>query len=78
MSSSDVVWSELSSQNERVIQGSDAGLDWTDVGTGSARAQWAALASQTERLADVSDPQFGLASSSHSTSGMRLVASPAA
>jgi hypothetical protein len=75
MSGTDSRWTELIDQNERVVRPGEAGGDLAGVACANVRAQWAELASQRERLADASDPLFGLASSSHGRSGMRLVAS---
>jgi hypothetical protein len=74
MSSSDGRWAELSSQNERVIQG---GFGSTDNVSTAALTQWAELASQSERLVGNADPLFGLASSRRDGTGMRLVAGAA-
>ena len=74
MSSSDGRWTELSSQNERVVQ---AGFGSTDDVSTAALTQWAELASQSERLVGTNDPLFGLASSRRDAPGMRLVASAA-
>jgi hypothetical protein len=74
MSSSDGRWTELTSQNERVIQ---AGYGSTDDVCAAALSQWAELASQSERLVVTGDPLFGLASSRRDATGMRLVASAA-
>jgi len=73
MSSGNGRWTELSSQNERVIQ---AGFGSTGDLTTAALTQWAELASQSERLVNDGDPLFRLASSRRDT-GMRLVASAA-
>jgi hypothetical protein len=77
MSSTTSRWTELTDQNERFVRPGEASTDSTDAACTTARAQWAELASQRERLADNSDPSFGLASSRHATSGMRLVAGAA-
>jgi hypothetical protein len=75
MSGTDSRWAELTDQNERVVRLGESGVERSGFVSATARAQWAELASQRERLADDSDPLFGLASSSHSRPGMRLVAS---
>jgi hypothetical protein len=77
MSSSDGRWAELSSQNERIIPAGVSGYGSTDNASTAARTQWAELASQSERLVDDADPLFRLASSSHTVTGMRLVAGAA-
>jgi hypothetical protein len=77
MSSSDGTWAELSSQNERIIPAGVSGYGSADEANTAARTQWAELASQSERLAGDADPLFGLASSGHTATGMRLVAGAA-
>jgi hypothetical protein len=87
MSRNDDRWTDLSSQNERVVQLSEPATSSAGRHSGAARSQWAALASQRERLVDDTDPEFllavsGDASSSHgrlsrASSGMRLVAGAA-
>jgi hypothetical protein len=77
MSSSDCRWTELSSQNERIIQAGEPGNGSTDLANATALTQWAELASQSERLVRDADPLSRLASSRHSGSGMRLVAGAA-
>jgi hypothetical protein len=78
MSGLDSRWAELADQNERFIRPGESGSDHSaESAFAAVRAQWAELASQRERLADSSDPLFGLASSSHGGAGMRLVASAA-
>ncbi len=77
MSSSDGRWAELSSHHERVIPAGESGCGSTDHASKAARAQWAELASQSERLAGDTDPLFRLASSRHNVTGMRLVAGAA-
>jgi len=77
MSSSDGRWTELSSQNERIIQAGEPGCGSTHHASTVARSQWAELASQSERLVGDADPLFRLASSRHSGTGMRLVAGAA-
>jgi hypothetical protein len=77
MSGNDGMWTDLSSQNERIVQAGEPGTSSTNATGRAAPAQWAELASQSERLVDISDPLFGLASSSHATSSMRLVATAA-
>jgi hypothetical protein len=75
MSSSDVRWTELASQNERVIRVGEAVSD--AVALAAAQTRWAELASQSERLAGDGDPLFRLASSRHHSPAMRLVAGAA-
>jgi hypothetical protein len=75
MSSSDVRWTELASQNERVIRVGEA--ESNAVARAAAQTQWAELASQSERLVGAGDPLFRLASSRHHVPGMRLVAGAA-
>lgn len=77
MSGNDGMWTELSSQNERVVQACEPAASSTSVTSTAAPAQWAELASQGERLADNSDPLFRLAGSRHAAPGMRKVASAA-
>jgi hypothetical protein len=77
MSSSDGRWTELASQNERIIQAGEPGNYLTDLASTSALSQWAELASQSERLVGDADPLFRLASSGNGGTGMRLVASAA-
>jgi hypothetical protein len=77
MSGNDGMWTDLSSQNERIVQVGEAGASSTYATGTPAPARWAELASQSERLVDTSDPMFRLASSRHATSGMRLVAGAA-
>jgi len=77
MSGNDGMWTDLSSQNERIVRAGEPATSSTNATGTAAPAQWAELASQSERLVDNSDPLFRLASSSHATSGMRLVASAA-
>lgn len=77
MSGDEGMWTDLSSQNERVVQAREPAASSTSVTSASAPAPWAELASQSERLIDNSDPLFRLASSSHAIPGMRLVASAA-
>jgi hypothetical protein len=87
MSGRDDRWTDLSSQNERVVR-----LNESTAGSGgchsrAALSEWAALASQRERLVDTTDPEFrlagsghaspGHASSDHARTGMRLVAGAA-
>jgi len=74
MSSSDGRWTELSSQNERMIQAGEPSCGSTDLVSTSALTQWAELASQSERLVGAADPLFRLASSREGEWGMRLVA----
>jgi hypothetical protein len=74
MSSSDVRWGELSSQNERISQPDNGSTEHVSA---AAPTQWAELASQSERLAGAGDPLFRLASSRQEAAGMRLVASAA-
>lgn len=71
MPSGDGKWTELSSQNERVVGPGDPAV------LHPARADWAELASSRERLIDSSDPLFPAAGGSHGRAGMRLVASAA-
>jgi hypothetical protein len=75
MSGTDSKWAELTDLNERIVRPGEAGYDAAGVVRTTLCSQWAELASQRERLADSSDPLFGLASSSHVRSSMRLVAS---
>jgi hypothetical protein len=77
MSGNDGMWADLSSQNERVVRAGEPTASSTTVTSAAALAQWAELASQSERLIDHSDPLFRLASSRHTVSGMRKVASAA-
>jgi len=77
MSGNDGMWTDLSSQNERIVQAGEPATSSTSATGTAAAAQWAELASQSERLVDISDPLFRLASPNHATSGMRLVASAA-
>jgi hypothetical protein len=77
MSSSNGRWTELSSQNERIIHAGEPGCGSTDHASTTARTQWAELASQTERLVGDADPLVRLASSRQSGPGMRLVAGAA-
>jgi hypothetical protein len=77
MSGNDGMWTDLSSQNERVVQLGESAAGSSNASSATAPSQWAELASQSERLVDDSDPMFRLASSRHATSGMRLVASAA-
>ncbi len=77
MSSSDGRWTELASQNERIIQAGEPGIGSTDHASATALTQWAELASQRERLVGDADPLFRLASSRHGGTGMRLVAGAA-
>ncbi|MFY9887438.1 MAG: hypothetical protein WAK71_03940 [Streptosporangiaceae bacterium] len=78
MSGSSSRWTELSSQNERVIRLDEPEVSPAHSASRAARPNWAELASQTERLVTDGDPQFRLASSSRGTTAMRLVASTAA
>jgi hypothetical protein len=77
MSGNDGMWTDLSGRNERVVQAGEPAASSTRTTGSAAQAQWAELASQSERLIDNSDPMFRLASSSHATTSMRLVASAA-
>ena len=77
MSGNDGMWTDLSSQNERVVQTGEPAASSTSAASTTAPARWAALASQGERLIDMSDPLFRLASSGHAIPGMRLAASAA-
>jgi hypothetical protein len=77
MSSSGGRWTELSSQNERIIQAGEPGCGSTDQANTAARTEWAELASQSERLVRDADPLSRLASSGRSRPGMRLVAGAA-
>ncbi len=77
MSSSGGRWTELSSQNERIIQAGEPECGSTDQAATAARTQWAELASQSERLVGDADPLIRLASSRQSRTGMRLVAGAA-
>jgi hypothetical protein len=71
MPSGDGRWTELSSQNERVIRPGDP-----EASSAQARARWAELDSSGERLVDAADPLSGAAAGRGST-GMRLVAGAA-
>ena len=62
-------WTALSSEHERLIFTAEDQA--APVQTGSAR--WAELASQRERLLEPDAPLGGLVSSSHDSSGLRLV-----
>jgi hypothetical protein len=73
MSSGGGRWTELSSQNERIIQVGETGCGSTDQASAAARIEWAELASQSERLVGDADPLFRLASSYRSRPGMRLI-----
>ena len=77
MSGRDARWTDLSSQNERVVQLSEPAAGSAGCHSGAARSRWAALASQSERLVDLTDPEFQLAGSSDASTGMRLVAGAA-
>ena len=77
MSSSDGRWTELSSQNERIMRAGELGCGSTDHASTAARTQWAELASQSERLVRDADPLCGLASSRQGQTGLRLVAGAA-
>jgi hypothetical protein len=82
MSGRDDRWTDLSSQNERVVQLNEPTAGSAGCRSGAARSQWAALASQRERLVDTTDPEFRLAGSGHASTahistGMRLVAGAA-
>jgi len=77
MSGTDGMWTDLSSQNERVVQAGEPATSSTSATGTAAEAQWAELASQSERLVDNSDPLFRLASPSHAACSMRLVAGAA-
>ncbi len=77
MSSSDGRWTELASQNERIVQAGESACSPTDHADATARTQWAELASQRERLAADTDPLFRLASSRHGITALRLVAGAA-
>jgi hypothetical protein len=77
MSGKDGRRTDLTSQNERVVQLGEPAAASTNAASTAAPSQWAELASQSERLVDNSDPMFGLAGSRHASSGMRLVASAA-
>jgi hypothetical protein len=77
MSGNDGMWADLSSQNERVVQVGEPAASSTKLTSTAASARWAELASQGERLIDDSDPLFRLASSGHTSPGMRKVASAA-
>ena len=69
MPSGDCGWAELSSQNERVFKPGE-----TDSNSArTAHVLWDELASNRERLADSSDPMFGLAGHIRGSTGMRLV-----
>ena len=70
-------WDGLSSQHERLFGLPESDLCSAGIKPAETPSQWVELASQSERLADTSDPLFGLASSSHGVSGMRLVAGAA-
>jgi hypothetical protein len=78
MSCSEDKWAGLTSRDERVARPDEPTLRLTDMTAAPARTQWDELASQSERLADASDPLIGLASSSRSMPVMRLVAPGAA
>ena len=77
MPGTDSRWTELTDQNERFIRPADSRTGRDDIAHAAARAQWAELASQRERLADTSDPLFGLVSSRHGKLPMRRVITPA-
>jgi hypothetical protein len=77
MSGADGMWTDLSSQNERIVRAGEPATSSTNATGTAAQAQWAELASQSERLVDNSDPLFRLASPSLAASSMRLVASAA-
>ena len=77
MSGIDGMWTDLSSQNERIVQAGEPVASSTNVITTAASAQWAELASQGERLFDTSDPHFRLASSRDAAPVMRKAASAA-
>jgi hypothetical protein len=77
MSSSDGRWTELASQNERIIQAGESACSPSDQVSTAARTQWSELASQGERLAGDADPLFRLASSRHGITALRLVAGAA-
>lgn len=62
-------WAALSSEHERLALTPESHAD--PVCSGPTR--WAELASQRERLLELDAPLGGLASSSHVTSGPRLV-----
>lgn len=71
MPSSDGRWTELSSENERVVNPDDP-----------APSRWSELASSSERLVEASDPLFPASRGSRSgdsqhSAGMRLVAGAA-
>ncbi len=70
-------WTELSSTNERIAQLTDSAAFSACLQAAAAPAQWAELASQSERLVDARDPLFRLASSGQAATGMRLVATAA-
>ena len=70
MPSGDGRWTELSSQNERVIRPDDPDIS-------PATARWAELASSRERLVDACDPLLQRASGHHPAGGLRLVAGAA-
>jgi hypothetical protein len=77
MSGIDGMWTDLSSQNERIVQAGEPVASSTNVIKTAAPAQWAELASQDERLIDTCDPLFRLASSRHAAPVMRKAASAA-
>jgi hypothetical protein len=74
MSGNGGMWTDLSSQNERVVRAGEPEASSTNVTIAPVPAQWAELASHGERLIDDSDPLFRLASSRHADPGMRLAA----
>lgn len=77
MSGSEGQWAAFSSRNERVAQQGELGGGLDVMPECSARANWAELASQSERLLDANDPLFRLCSPSHGAAGLRLVAGAA-
>ena len=64
-------WTDLSSQNERVVKPDDQEKRPTDP------ARWAELASNRERLLDASDPLFQAGSRDRTATGMRFAAGAA-
>jgi hypothetical protein len=62
-------WESLSSEHERLVLTAESPAAPVCDGP----AQWAELASQRERLIEAAAPLGGLASSSQTTSGPRLV-----
>lgn len=62
-------WAALSSEHERLVLTPENPADTVCAGP----TPWAELASQRERLLEPDAPLGGLASSSHVTSGLRLV-----